>query len=193
MNCTNPIDVAVLMDYWLGALAGSEENEVEEHLLECGQCGERLGEIIALAEGIRAMGREGSLVMVVSEAFLKRAAEQGMRVREYAPPRSGSIECTVSADDDLLIGRLAANLSEAKRVDLCFCDGRGVEHHRLPDIPFHAEAEAVRFQQSITYAKGARSETMIARLVDFDDAGKERVLGEYTFNHTRTIPGPPSW
>jgi hypothetical protein len=193
MNCTNPIDVAVLVDYWLGALAGSEEDAVEVHLLECEQCGERLREIIALAEGVRKQAREGSLVMVVSEAFLKRAAEEGMRVREYAPPRSGSIECTVSADDDLLIGRLAVNLSGAKRVDLCFCDGRGVEHHRLPDIPFHSDAEAVRFQQSITYAKGAPSETMIARLVDFDDAGTERVLGEYTFNHTRTIPGPPGW
>ena len=28
---------------------------------------------------------------------------------------------------------------------------------------------------------------MIARLVAFDEAGGERVVGEYTFNHTRTI------
>jgi len=29
--------------------------------------------------------------------------------------------------------------------------------------------------------------------VDFDDAGVERVLGEYTFNHTRSLPGPGAW
>jgi len=31
---------------------------------------------------------------------------------------------------------------------------------------------------------------MIARLIAYDDSGRERMLGEYTFNHTRTIPGP---
>jgi hypothetical protein len=31
---------------------------------------------------------------------------------------------------------------------------------------------------------------MIARLVTFDEAGGERLLGEYTFNHTRSLPGP---
>jgi len=34
---------------------------------------------------------------------------------------------------------------------------------------------------------------MIARLVTFDEAGMERLLGEYTFNHTRTLPGPGAW
>jgi hypothetical protein len=34
---------------------------------------------------------------------------------------------------------------------------------------------------------------MIARLVGFDEAGAERLLGEYTFNHTRSIPGPGAW
>jgi hypothetical protein len=34
---------------------------------------------------------------------------------------------------------------------------------------------------------------MIARLVAFDDSGRERLLGEYTFHHTRTLPGPSAW
>jgi hypothetical protein len=45
----------------------------------------------------------------------------------------------------------------------------------------------------ITYAKAAPSETMIARLVSMDDAGGERLLGEYTFNHTRSLPSPVAW
>jgi hypothetical protein len=32
---------------------------------------------------------------------------------------------------------------------------------------------------------------MIARLLAVDDEGDERLLGEYTFHHTRTIPGSP--
>ena len=190
MNCSRPIDAAVLADYWLASLAQPEEDAVEQHLFECDECGARLREVIALAEGVRTLAREGSLQMVVSDTFLQRAAEDGLRIREYAPPAGGSVHCTVAADDDLLIGRLAANLSAANRVDLSICDEHRVERLRMPDIPVHSAAGSVAFQYSITYAKAAPSETMIARLVTFDDLGAERLLGEYTFHHTRTLPGP---
>ncbi len=192
-DCSHPIDAAVLADYWLAALVESEEATVEEHLLSCDQCGSRLRDVIALAEGIRGLAREGCLRMVVSDTFLQRAADEGLHVREYAPPPGGSVSCTVTADDDLLIGRLAANLSGATRVDLCFCDERGVEQLRLPDIPVHAGASSVIYQESITFAKAAPTNTMIARLVTFDARGSERLLGEYTFNHTRSLPGPGAW
>jgi len=193
MSCPNPIDAAVLADYWLGALAGREEEAVEEHLLGCDPCGARLRDTIALAEGVRKLARGGSLRMVVSDAFLKRAAEEGLRVREYAPPPGGSVQCTVTAEDDILIGRLAADLSGAGRVDLCICDERGVVQRRMPDIPVHSGAGSVAYQESITYAKAMPTSKMIARLVAVDAAGTERLLGEYTFNHTRSLPGPGAW
>ena len=188
--CAHPIDAAVLADYWLALLASSEEEAVEEHLLECDFCGARLRDVIALAKAVRRLAREGCLRMVVSDAFLRRAAEDGLRVREYALPPGGSVHCTVTADDDLLIARLAANVSEATRVDLCLCDERGVEQLRLSDIPVHAGGSSVVYQESITFAKAAPTNTMIARLVTFDERGSERLLGEYTFNHTRSLPGP---
>jgi hypothetical protein len=197
MSCANPIDAAVLADYWLAALAGPEEESVEEHLFACDECGARLRDTIALADGIRNVARDGDLLMVVSDAFLKGITGEGLRVREYAPARGGSVQCTVSEDDDFLIGRLAADLSAAQRLDLCICDQQGVEKLRLPDIPFHPQSGSVAFQQPITYAKGAPSEVMIARLVTPDErdaeGDAERVLGEYTFVHTRTIPGPAAW
>jgi hypothetical protein len=193
MRCSNPIDAPVLADYWLAALADSEEEAVELHLLDCDRCGARLREVAALSEGVRKLAREGSLRMVVSDAFLKRAAGEGLRVREYAPPPGGGVECTVTAEDDILIGRLAANFSGSKRVDLCICDERGVEQLRLPDIPIHYGASSVLYQESITFAKAAPTNKMIARLVAFDESGGERLLGEYTFNHTRSLPGPGAW
>ena len=193
MSCLRPLDSALLTDYWLAALARPEEEALEEHLFTCCECGDRLREVIALAEAIRTLARQGSLLMVVSDTFLDQVAEEGMRVRQYAPPNGGSIACTVAAEDDFLIGRLAADLSAARRVDLCICDKRGAEQMRLADIPFNSRASSVAFQQSITYAKAAPSETMIARLVTIDDAGGEHLLGEYTFNHTRTLPGPGAW
>ena len=190
MSCSRPIDAAVLADYWLAALKGPEEEAVEEHLLDCDQCGARLREVIALAEGVRSLARGGNLRMVVSETFLRRAAEEGLRVREYAPPPGGSVQCTVTAEDDILIARLAANLSGAKRVDLCICDEHGVEQARMPDIPVNSRAGSVAYQESITFMKAAPTLKMIARLVTIDEAGGEHLLGEYTFNHTRSLPGP---
>jgi hypothetical protein len=193
MSCSNPIDVAVLADYWLAALAQPEEEAVEEHLFTCNECGARLREVIALAEGVRKVAREGSLRMVVSDAFLKCAEEEGLRVRQYAPPPGGGVQCTVTVEDDILLGRLAANLSGAKRVDLCICDERGVEQLRLADIPVHSGAGSVIYQESIAFAKAMPTSKMIARLIAFDEAGGERLLGEYTFNHTRSLPGPGAW
>ena len=193
VNCPGPIDSALLTDYWLGLLAETEETAIDEHLLGCDQCGARLREVIALAEGIRRVARQGTLRMVVSDAFLQRAVDNGSRVREYAPPPGGSVHCTVTADDDLVVGRLAADLRGATRLDLCVCDERGVEQSRLLDIPYQPGAAGVVWHESIAFMKAAPTMTLVARLVAFDDAGHERLLGEYTFHHTRSLPGPGAW
>lgn len=192
-DCSNPIAAEVLSDYWLAALPSSEEEVVEEHLFACDGCASRLRDVIALAEGIRNLAREGSLQIIVSDSFLRRAAEEGLRVRQYAPSRGGSVQCTVTAEDDILIGRFAADLGKAKRIDLYICDGRGVEQSRMRDIPANSNMGEVILQESITFIKDAPTTTMIVRLVDVDDAGSERLLGEYTFNHTRSMPGPAAW
>jgi hypothetical protein len=179
------------MDYWLAALPSAAEEAVEQHLMTCDDCGDRLREVIALAEGLRALARSGALQVVISDHFVKRAAETGLQVREYAPAPGGAVQCTVAADDDLLVARLTLDLTTASRVDLSWCDQQGVEHQRMADIPIRADAGSVICQQSITWAKASPSATMVARLLGVDEKGDERLLGEYTFHHTRTIPGPP--
>jgi hypothetical protein len=193
LDCSEPIEPAVLMDYWLAALPAEAGDAVEQHLMTCDGCGDRLREVIGLAEGLRALARSGSLTVVVSDWFVAHAAETGLRVREYAPSPGESIQCTVAGDDDLLVARLAADLTLVSRVDLSWCDPRGIEHQRMNDIPISAEAGSVIWQQSITWAKASPSATMIARLLAVDEKGDERLLGEYTFHHTRTIAGPPGW
>jgi hypothetical protein len=193
MNCLNPINAELLADYWLGALAASDEESIEEHLFACDGCSRRLEEAVALANGIRNVARHGNLLRVVDDEFLKRAASENLRIREYAPPRGGSVQCTVAAEDDLLIGRLTADLSSAKRLDLSLYGGDGNERVRLDDIPFRPNADSICFQQPIDYAKAAPSDVMIARLLATDGSGEQRLIGEYTFVHTRTIPGPAAW
>ncbi len=193
VSCSNPVEAATLVDYWLAVLPSTDEDAIEEHLMTCDVCGNRLRQVISLSESLRTLARSGSLMVVVSDRFVKHAAETGLRVREYAPARGESIQCTVAADDDMLVARLAADLTTASRVDLSWCDPRGVEHQRMADIPIDAEAGIVICQQSITWGKASPSMTLTARLLAVDETGEEHVLGEYTFNHTRTIPGPPGW
>jgi hypothetical protein len=192
-RCTTPIDATVLMDYWRADLPAADQDGVEEHLMACEQCGDRLRETIALVDRLRALARSGSLQVVVGDALLMQASAAGRRVREYAPARGEAVQCTVAADDDFLVARLAADLTTAARVDLSWCDRRGVEVQRMADIPVRADAGSVICQQSITWAKAGPSATMVARLLAVNDAGDERLLGEYTFHHTRTIPGPPGF
>jgi hypothetical protein len=193
MNCSHPFDAAILAHYWLAALPPSEEESVEEHLFDCGECSARLAQVIALAEGVRALAREANLLMILSEEFLKRSAESGLRIRQYAPPAGGSVQCTVTDNDDILVGRLAADLTGQKQVDLALCNQDGVEYARLADVPFGPGMSDIIFQQPIQFAKGAPSQTMIARILGRDESSTERLIGEYTFVHTRTIPGPPSF
>lgn len=192
-DCAGPLDEATLMDYWLAALSDAEEERVEEHLMMCDRCGDRLREVMALAGSLHELARLGGLQVVVSDELIAHAAASGRRVREYAVQPGESVQCTVSADDDFLVARLAVDLTGAQRVDLSWCDIKGDERVRMTDIAVRPDAASVICQQSIVWGKGSPSATMTARLLSVDADGRERTLGQYTFVHTRTIPGPPEW
>lgn len=84
----------------------------------------------------------------------------------------------MAAEDDILVGRLAADVSGARRIDLSVCNERGIEQIRLPDIPVRAGMREVIYQESSPFIKAAPSFTLRARLLAVDDEG-ERLLGEY--------------
>ena len=62
------------MDYWLGDLPSADDDAVEQHLMTCDACGDRLRGVIALADGLRALARSGSLHVVISDRFARHAA-----------------------------------------------------------------------------------------------------------------------
>lgn len=184
-TCAAPVPFPTLVEYWLGELDDADERGVEEHLLGCGHCAGQLGELAALASGIRSAFRRGAIRTIVSDAFLKRLAQAGMRVREYRVPRGGSVHCAVSADDDVVIGRLEAPLMDVMRLDLLGLNERGEVYARLEDIPFDASAGEVLFCPPIADLKQRPAHTDRVRLIA-KDAGGERLIGEYTFIHTPT-------
>jgi hypothetical protein len=193
VTCRTPIDPAILADYWVALLPPSEEERVEEHLLSCDECGDRLREIVQLSEALRALARSGALRVIVAEEFVTHAADAGQRVRQYDFAPGQTVSCTIAADDDLLVARLAADLAGAERVDLSLCDPQGVERHRMTDIPVRTDTGRVVFHESAVIGKLSPTTSMVARLLSIGADGGERLLGEYTFQHTRTIPGPPGW
>jgi hypothetical protein len=185
MSCAAPIDKAVLADYWLAELTPAEEESVEAHLLGCAECSSELEQLVTLANGIRRLARTGTLRLVVSQSFLDRLAKEGLRVRQYSPRAGGSVACTVTAEDDLLVGRLAADLHNAGRVDMVLCDSAGNEQQRLRDVPFDAARNEVIFNEPIGPERLMPAHVLMVKLVSAGQEG-ERVLGEYTFDHTPT-------
>lgn len=189
--CAAPLSDETLLDYWMALLDDATEADLEEHLFTCDACGDRLRATIAFADGLRDVARSGSLRVIVSEGFLRRATREGRTVREYTPPNGGFVACTVSADDDFLIARLVADLAGVSRVDLgIYVDGR--ELGRMTDVPVDGTAGAVLYHESITFAKGAPDGALVLRLLAVEPGG-DRLIGEYEMRHTRTMPGPPDW
>jgi hypothetical protein len=188
MSCATPIDAAVLADYWLAELPPAEESAVEEHIFGCDDCTRSLQSLIDLAEGIRTLARQGNLGMIVTREFLDRLAREGLRAREYAPRAGGSVECTVTAQDDLLIGRLAADLSGVEKLDLSLCDPSGAERLRFRDIPFRAGLGEVLLNYPIGLARQSGPDVLVMKLLAVPGSGEnlqgDRVLAEYTFKHT---------
>jgi anti-sigma factor RsiW len=192
-TCATPVDAAVLVDYWLALLPADEEAAVEEHLFICDACGDHLREVIDLSESLRRLARSGALFVVVSDTLLQQAQAAGQRVRQYDAVPGQTVLCTISEDDDFLVAHLAADLRGATRVDVSWRDPHGVERQRMNDIPLRDGAGSVLMNQSVVWAKQAPTSSLTARLLAVDAAGSERLIGEYRFEHTRTIPGPPRW
>ena len=168
-------DFATLVAYWLGELDEAHEAALEEHYLGCAVCSATLAEVEALAEGVRrGMGRVDS---VLTSRFIEQLQSSGLRIREYRVPLNGSVNCTVAPEDQLLLSRLQAPLGGLDRVDLI------VGEQRLEDIPFDAASGEVVVVPSLARVRAMPAQTEVMRLVAVE-AGGERVIGEYTFNHT---------
>lgn len=183
--CKEPVELEALVGWWLGELASEPEAALEEHLFACATCSARAEALAALAGGVRAAVREGRVTAVVSGSFLEALRRQGLRIREYHVPAGGRVDCTITAEDDAVVSRLAAPLAGAKRIDLLQhleIDGQ-VTEERVEDVPFDPAAGEVLFIPSAAWLRALPAHIVRMRLVAVDEVG-EHALGEYTFAHT---------
>jgi predicted anti-sigma-YlaC factor YlaD len=181
--CASPLSDETLLEHWLWEPLQTPQADVEEHLLGCDDCSHRLARVVAIADGVRDVARAGEIRVVVPPVFLERVVLEGLRLREYRIAPGGSIECSVAPEDDVLVARLGVNVGDATRIDLVWLDAEGLEQERLTDVPVHAAMPEVVFVQRIADMRALPKTTARARFVATDGDG-ERVVAEYTFNHT---------
>jgi hypothetical protein len=181
-SCASPIPLATLLEYWLGELDETREAQLDEHLLGCGHCSANLQSLVDLSGEVRAAVRAGAVHAFLTEAFVKRLAAQGLRLREYRVPHNGSVHCTVTPDDDLLITRMDAPLAGVERLDVERLSD-GASHERLRDVPFDVTAGEVILAQRMEHIRALPASTTRYRLLAIAASG-ERLVGEYTFHHT---------
>jgi hypothetical protein len=182
--CDRPIDAAALLDYWLEEPDRQDDGPIEEHLLECGWCSQRLEGLVALGDGVRRLAREGAVEMIVTPSYLEKAAQEGLRAREYRVPAGGHVDCTVTPEDDLLVGRLLGDFSGISRLDML----AQLDDHpeqRIPDVPLTAGAAEVIVAQAMPGMRSLGRSHLRLRLVA-QEPGGERLIGEYNFHHSPT-------
>lgn len=181
--CQSPLEWETLLEYWLGELDPDTEAHTEEHYLGCRQCSLRLQELVKLAENVRTLTKNSGVDFFINEHFARKLAEHGLHVREYHVPRNGSVNCSVSSEDDFVLAYLEAPLEHVKQLDMVYLDDEGNSQLRLSDIPFNSESGNVVFSTGIGALRALPTTTLRIRLLAIDH-DRERTLGEYTFNHT---------
>ena len=185
--CGQPLDLARLLEYWFGELTPPDEERTEEHLLGCGACSERLGALVALGDGVRRLARQGAVPLVVTPSFLATAAREGLRMREYRAVSGDRVACTVTPEDDLLLGRLVADFSGVSRLDMVV-QREGQAEQRLEDVPVDPGASELVVAQSMPAVRPIEHAVTRFRLLAREKEG-DRLLGEYTFEHRATRRG----
>ena len=172
---------AALLAWWLDELPEAETDALEEHLFACDECAARLKSLLGLRASVKQALLDARFATAVSPGFLEQIRESGLRLREYRVPAGGSVACTIAPGDDLVVSRLEAPLAGVRQLDLIFDDG-GTQH-RAAHIPFDAASGEVTVIPPVALIRGWKAATQRMRLVAVN-LGAERVIGEYTFNHS---------
>ena len=103
-----------------------------------------LAALVGLGAAIRREFLAGRCTFVTSQPFIRRIKEAGFHVREYAPPAGGSVDCTVTPEDDFVVAYLRAPLGGVGRLDLLIDDSTSGKQ-RASDVAF--DADPTRFMR----------------------------------------------
>jgi hypothetical protein len=173
--------VTALLEYWLGELDASAAAALDEHLFSCAQCHARLRHLVELGRDVRDAVRAGRVGAILTPSFVARLQQGGLQVREYRLQPGGSVNCTVAAEDDLVVAHLHAPLDGIQRLDLVGQDTAGASW-RLEDIAFTPGSD-VALSTNVAALRQLSFATIRMELRAVDGT-QERVIARYTFHHS---------
>jgi hypothetical protein len=193
-------ELSDLVDYWAGERAADIEAAVEEHAFACDACGRRMVAVGRLADGARrTIARRGGFDVVATRSMIEQLERDGLVTRHYRAKLGDVVPCGVSAQDDLLVTTLEADLAGVERVSLSLLTADGRVLHHTDDAPIDRAsghlvytlagdiARSPAFEDAVRGGpkpEGVTGEVLkiVARLTAFEPMG-ERVLGEVTLHH----------
>jgi hypothetical protein len=181
--CSAAIDYRCWIGYWLNELDAAESTSLEEHLFECATCTATLGWLAALGDSIRGLHKDGYIASTIPAAFVQKMKDAGMSVREYHLAPHSSVYCTVTPQDDFVVGHLEAPLAGVTRLDAILEDVDVNSVQRLTDIPFNAADGEIVMLPSMREVRPLETQTLRVQVIAVDEIKGERTLGVYTFNH----------
>jgi hypothetical protein len=179
--CTAPVSAQDLLAYWLGEIDEREESRLEDHLFACAACSARLRKIVELGAAIRNELLHGDFGFVLPAAFIGRLKDAGLHVREYSLDPGGSVSCTVTREDDLVVAHMRAPLRGVHRLDVVIQDSVAGSM-RAHDVAFDPATGGVTMVPSVGFLRTLENAQQRVRLVAVDGV-EERVIADYTFNH----------
>ena len=181
-SCLAPLSVETLASYWLDELDTEEASSVEEQVFECPGCSVDLQVIADLQLAIRDATSKGTLHAILPPKFVDQLRTR-LSVREYRLKAGGSVMCTVTPKDDLVVAHLEASLKDVRRLDLVMEDLSDGQRQLLEDVAFDpASGEVVLVSNMVRLrAMGVSTHRAQLQSVKGDD---RQVIGEYTFNHS---------
>ena len=182
-KCNSRASLMDLLAYRLGEMDQASEARFEEHLFGCEECSGRLARLEKLASANRHELREGRLSALLPASFILRLKDDGVRVREYRMGPGGSINCTITPEDDLVVTHLQAKLANVRRLDVIIEEGEGGSRSRLADVAFDPASDAVVLFPASADVRKLGVATLRVELIAVGD-DTERLLGRYTLNHS---------
>jgi anti-sigma factor RsiW len=186
-ECSTQVPLHDLIDYAIGELNGSQQDEFEEHLFNCEACTRRLESVWAIGTAIAASVVEGATTAAVSAELVETIGRRGGRVRQYHLRPGQSVACTVAPDDDVV----AVHLEGMPRgmtdlaVDVDFLDhaagARGAQHREGVPVDVTTRAAVLLLPARLVRTYPRSRWTMTGR--GHGAAGAVE-LGPFTMEHT---------
>ena len=181
--CPSPVGLGELLDYWLGRLAPVAETAAEEHLMECGDCSQRLQWIIEVGGATRDLIRRGRVPLALTPALVAGLERDGVRIRHHQVEAGGDTRCTAGPDDDLVAVTLRGDFRAGERVDAVYLEGSDVLLGRRTDVPVDTERGEMVLAERGDIVRTLPAQRVRIALYGIGPAG-ERSIGEYRLLHS---------